>query len=248
MSLEIWIFWLICWIRETLLVWIDFTSTLALVLWGMRFKLRNVCLKICRMNCWWNFGLIFFFFFFLKGTTSQKGIELYRVLTEGYWTIIFVKSGVLTSKMSPRRAFRLFSALKRDGSRFTWLPHDFFNVFGHLFPWLQRINQVWNLIHKALIPYIDTLSGHTLPASAYLHQHVKGGFFLHELISSLFHVEGFTINLCPTVNQASTGPLCKCGLKACSWKSFTMENFGRRFYSCVNYKVNNFFPQFFFSP
>jgi hypothetical protein len=25
-----------------------------------------------------------------------------------------------------------------------------------------------------------------------------------------------------------------------------MENFGRKFYSCVNYKVNNFFPQFFF--
>jgi hypothetical protein len=37
----------------------------------------------------------------------------------------------------------------------------------------------------------------------------------------------------------STDPLCKCGLKTSSWTSFTLENFGRRFFSCVNYKVRS---------
>jgi len=65
--IKIWIFWLICWIRETSLVWtilerlhlfeLFITNTLALVLWGMRFELRNVCLDICWMICWWNLGL-----------------------------------------------------------------------------------------------------------------------------------------------------------------------------------------------
>jgi len=82
---------------------------------------------------------IIYLFIFYFGITSQKGIELYRVFTEGYWIIIPLESGVLTIKMNPRRAFRLFSALKRNGSRFTWLPCDFFNGFGLLCPWLQRI-------------------------------------------------------------------------------------------------------------
>jgi len=143
---------------------------------------------------------------FFLGITSQKGIELYRVFTEGYWIIIPLELGVLTIKMNPRRAFRLFSALKRNGSRFTWLPRDFFNGFGLLCPWLQRIHQVWNTLSSYTLIHLSHIYWYTL--SSYVHSQLrptsintwKVGFFAW--VNFFPSSRGSDHNLCPTVNRA----------------------------------------------
>jgi hypothetical protein len=58
---------------------------------------------------------------------------------------------------------------------------------------------------------------------------------------SFFSPCNFAKMSCSLKSEATFGkPMCRCGVPACLKTSFTKENFGRRFYGCVNYDVRFF--------